>query len=107
MGVKKQPFAAAIRAGKGPLTWPNSSASIISGGMAAQLTGINGLSARSDSEWIERAATSLPVPDSPVSRIEVGSRATRAIVSRTLRAAADSPIRLSRRKVRSDDARNA
>ena len=83
---------------------PNSSASIMSGGIAAQFTGTNGLSARSDSEWIERAATSLPVPDSPVRRTEVGSGATRAMVSRTRSVGADCPIRLSRRKVRSDEA---
>ena len=63
--------------------------SIISGGIAAQFTGTKGLSARSDSEWIERAATSLPVPDAPVRRTEVGRRATRAMVSRTRSVAGD------------------
>jgi hypothetical protein len=46
----------------------------------------------------------LPVPDSPVSRIDVGRRATRVqSSSRTPRVAGDVPIRLSRRNVRSDE----
>ena len=94
-----RPARVALAPVNDPSRWPKNSDSIISGGIAAQLTGTNGLSTRSDSAWIERAATSLPVPDWPVSSTDVGSGATRAKVSRTRRTAADSPINLSRSRM--------
>ena len=51
---------------KAPFSWPNSSLSSRLSGIAAQLTEMNGLSARFDLAWMCRAMTSLPVPDSPV-----------------------------------------
>ena len=55
---------------KAPFSWPNSSLSRRFSGMAAQLTDTNGLSRRLDFAWTKRASTSLPVPLSPVIRIE-------------------------------------
>jgi hypothetical protein len=48
-----------------PFSWPNSSLSMSCSGIAAQLTGMNGIRARGESEWIVRATTSLPTPVSP------------------------------------------
>ncbi len=58
---------------KAPFSWPNSSLSSRSFGMAAQLTSTNGLLARSDCWWMRRAIISLPVPDSPSTRTLVVS----------------------------------
>ena len=49
-----------------PLTWPKSSDSMRLAGMAAQFTSTKGLSALGESRWSARAASSLPVPFSPV-----------------------------------------
>ena len=49
-----------------PFSWPNSSLSIRLSGIAAQLTAMNGLSARWLCFQIERATSSLPEPLSPV-----------------------------------------
>jgi len=49
VGIGEQPLAGVLGAGKGaPFTWPNSSASISSDEMAAQLTGTKGRWARWD-----------------------------------------------------------
>ena len=48
---------------KAPRSWPNSSLSISSGGMAAQLTFTNGPAATALLRWMARAISSLPVPD--------------------------------------------
>jgi hypothetical protein len=47
-----------------PATWPNSSLSISSSGIAAQLTSTNGRR-RAAQPWMLRATSSLPVPFSP------------------------------------------
>ena len=44
--------------------------------MAPQLTEMNGLPARSDAPWMQRAMTSLPTPDSPRIRIGIDDAAT-------------------------------
>ena len=49
-----------------PFLWPKNSLSINSEGIAPQLTGTNGPAARGPSSWMERATSSLPVPDSPL-----------------------------------------
>ena len=49
-----------------PFSWPKSSLSMSSRGMAAQLTFTNGPSARGLRRWMARAMSSLPVPLSPV-----------------------------------------
>ncbi len=48
-----------------PLTWPNSSLSISSSGIAAQFTSTNGPARRRLRAWTVRATSSLPVPFSP------------------------------------------
>ena len=50
---------------KEPFSWPKSSDSISSSGIAAQLTCTNGPAATRDVRWISRATSSLPVPLSP------------------------------------------
>ena len=50
---------------KAPFSWPNSSLSSSASGIAPQLIGTKGPSARALSRWIARAASSLPVPLSP------------------------------------------
>ena len=58
---------------KAPRSWPNSSDSRISAGIAAQSTGRNVWRARGEWRWIARATSSLPAPDSP--RISTDDRA--------------------------------
>ena len=59
-----------------PFSWPNSSLSISSVGMAAQLTFTNGPDANGLSRWMCAASSSLPVPDSPESSTPTSDRAT-------------------------------
>ena len=59
------PLRAASAPVKAPFSWPNSSLSISSSGIAAQFTSTNGPSARRLCAWIARATSSLPVPFSP------------------------------------------
>ena len=61
---------------KAPRSWPNSSLSISSEGMAAQLTSTNGAPARLLLAWSQRATSSLPVPFSPVIRTRASHGAT-------------------------------
>ena len=72
------PAACSIRPGraasapvKAPFSWPNSSDSSRCSGSAAQFRATNGPSLRGEPRWMKRATTSLPVPDSPVSRTVV------------------------------------
>ena len=53
---------------KAPFSWPKSSDSISSSGMAAQLTSTNGWSRRAERAWMARATSSLPAPFSPKMR---------------------------------------
>ena len=50
---------------KAPFSWPNSSLSISSRGIAAMLTATNGPPLRLPKSCSARATSSLPVPDSP------------------------------------------
>ena len=52
---------------------------------AVQFTVSSGLSRSGEYLWIARAASSLPVPDSPRTSTVVGAGATRAISSATSR----------------------
>ncbi len=61
----KRPRRAAMAPVKAPFSWPNSSLSSSSAGMAPQLMGTKGPALRVDSSWMALATTSLPVPDSP------------------------------------------
>ena len=63
-----------------PFSCPNSSDSINSDGIAAQLTSTSGPSARADWAWTWRATNSLPVPGSPVMSTRASDGATRATV---------------------------
>ena len=62
---------------KAPFSYPNSSDSTRPGEMAAQLTGTKRARERGLARWINRAISSLPVPDSPAIRTAVSLSATR------------------------------
>ena len=59
-----------------PFSWPNSSLSISSVGIAAQFTFTNGPAANGLSRWMWAASSSLPVPDSPDNSTLTSDRAT-------------------------------
>jgi hypothetical protein len=61
----KRPLRVASAPVNAPFSWPNSSLSSSSAGMAPQLIGTNGRAWRGEQSWMARATTSLPVPDSP------------------------------------------
>ncbi len=63
---------------KAPFSYPNSNASSILSGMAAQLMATNGPSLRAEQLWMYRARTSFPVPLSPVNSTVTSLFATRA-----------------------------
>ena len=77
---------------KAPRSWPKSSLSISSEGMAAQLTSTKGPEARLLLAWSQRATSSLPVPFSPVMRVRVSKAAIRSTTYRTLPMAFDEPM---------------
>ena len=58
-----------------PFSWPNSSVSISSVGIAAQFTFTNGPAANGLALWMCAASSSLPVPDSPISSTRASERA--------------------------------
>ena len=61
-----RPFLLVAAPVNAPRTWPNSSDSSSVSVSAPQLTATNGRSLRGELKWMARAASSLPVPDSPV-----------------------------------------
>ncbi len=61
----KRPLRVATAPVNAPFSWPNSSLSSSSAGIAPQLTATKGRLRRGLASWIARATTSLPVPDSP------------------------------------------
>ena len=63
--VSNLPRRSATAPVNAPRTWPKSSLSINSSGMAAQLTSTNELERLRLSAWMVRATSSLPVPFSP------------------------------------------
>ena len=63
--ISKRPLRVARAPVNAPFSWPNSSLSSSSAGIAPQLIGTNGRSRRGEASWMARATTSLPVPDSP------------------------------------------
>ena len=65
--ASKRPSRAVVAPVNAPFSWPNSSASRIDSGIAAQLTATNGPFARAELSWSARASSSLPVPLSPSS----------------------------------------
>ena len=66
VGGLEQTFLVLDGAGETAFLWPKNSLSIRFSGMAPQFTGTKGLSARGPSSCMRRAASSLPVPDSPL-----------------------------------------
>ena len=77
---------------KAPASWPNSSLSSSSDGIAAVFSATNGLRERGDS-WCSACATSsLPVPVSPVISTDSGACARRPIARNSARIAGVSPI---------------
>ncbi len=76
---------------KAPRSCPKSSDSTRSRGIAAQFSRTNGPAARAEARCTSDAATSFPVPDSPVISTRASVGATRRIVSRTRSRAALVP----------------
>ena len=74
-----------------PFSWPNSSDSISSSGIAAQLTSTNGPACRAEKTWIARATSSLPLPFSPWISTRPLVGAAVAICSRSTRNTTLSP----------------
>ena len=74
-----------------PFSWPNSSDSISSSGIAAQLTCTNRSRLRRLLRWIVRATSSLPTPLSPRSSTVALVGAARLIASQICRSAGLSP----------------
>jgi len=66
-----------------PFSWPNSSLSISSSGMAAQLTWTKDSSLRRLLRWIARATSSFPTPLSPVMKTVAFVGAARRTASQT------------------------
>jgi hypothetical protein len=89
-----RPSLSAFAPVKLPFTWPNSSLSISSEGIAPQLTGTKGMAARAPESWIRRATSSLPVPESPTMCTGAWLRATLAIMARTRSMAGELPSSL-------------
>ena len=77
------PICFSVAPVKEPFSWPNSSLSISSSGIAAQLTCTNVSSRRSELRWMARATSSLPTPLSPVMRTVAFVGAARRIASPT------------------------
>ena len=87
----KRPLRAENAPVKAPFSWPNNSLSNNSAGIAPQLTGTKGPLLRDDASWMERAITSLPVPDSPSTKTFAPLLATWVIRWRTLWIASPRP----------------
>ena len=77
-----------------PFSWPKSSDSISSSGMAAQFTLTNDSPARALRRWISQAISSFPVPLSPTISTVALVGAARATDSITAFIAGASPIRV-------------
>ncbi len=79
LATSNLPLRRAVAPVNEPFSWPNSSDSRSVSVRAAQETATNGPSARRLSAWMARASTSLPVPDSPRTRmVEFDFAAVRA-----------------------------
>ena len=74
-----------------PRSWPKSSDSRSGSGSAAQFTATNGPRLRADARWMNRATTSLPVPDSPVKSTVVSVGATCVAARSTFFHVSDGP----------------
>ena len=90
--ISNRPRLRAVAPVKAPRSWPNSSDSISSRGIAAQFTFTNGFVASALARWMARAISSLPVPDSPVMSTRVRVGATFAICANSAAIGALLPI---------------
>src|SRR5450756_1105066 len=88
------PFLLTAAPVKAPRTWPNSSDSSSVSGSAPQLSATNGRSRRGELKWMARATSSLPVPESPVTRIVLVVEATVSIRRNTATIASLRPMML-------------
>ena len=84
---RKRPARSLAAPVKAPFTWPKSSLSIRSAGMAAQLTATKGRSARTLLRCRARATSSLPVPVSPSTSTVASLSAARPMRLKTCRMA--------------------
>ena len=91
---RKAPRRLAVAPLKAPRTWPKSSLSSRSGGMAAQLTATKGAPRRLPCSWMARATSSLPVPVSPVTSTVASLSTRRPMVFCTWRRASLLPTRV-------------
>ena len=80
-----------------PFSWPKSSLSSKSGGIAPQFIGTNGPRARVESSCTVLATNSFPVPDCPVTITVVSKSETCSISLRTPRIEGELPVRRCRR----------
>ncbi len=80
-----------------PFDWstPNNSISMRSGVMAAALITTKGPLARADMSWMVRAASSLPAPEGPTTRMRLLVGATRSMVWCNCDIAAEPPTSLA------------
>ena len=83
LASSKRPRCRSVAPVKAPFSWPNISDSTRSRGMAAQLSLMYGPRTRCEPRWMSDAATSFPVPDSPVMSTRASVGAMRAIISCT------------------------
>jgi hypothetical protein len=74
-----------------PRTWPNRCESISASGIAEQSTTTNGRDARDEWSWTARAASSLPVPDSPSMSTVASVGAASSSTANSSRIAIDAP----------------
>ncbi len=91
MAFAKRPSRRANAPVNAPRSWPNSSASRMLSGMAAQLTATKGPDLRAECSWMKRASSSLPVPLSPRTRTVAEDGAACVAISRTRRRAGLDP----------------
>ena len=77
---RKRPLRVCTAPVNAPRSWPKSSLSSSSRGMAAVLMATKGPSARGPALWIARATSSFPVPLSPVISTGTSLAATRPMV---------------------------
>ena len=88
---RRAPALALAAPVKAPLSWPKSSLSMSSAGSAPQSTATKGPPRRGEPSCSARAASSLPVPDSPSRSTVLSVSATRSRMAKTWRMAGLEP----------------
>ena len=92
LACSKRPRRWALAPVNAPFSWPNSSDSIRSLGMAAMFKAIKGLVALGLWRWSACATSSLPVPDSPLINTVILDCAKRPMARNTSCIAGASPM---------------